>query len=332
MQSKDTATTQIAIYRSKEGTVAVDVRLEKNTVWLTQKQIAELFGTQRPAITKHLGNIFTAGELNRDSVCSILEHTAADGKKYSAYYYNLDAIISIGYRVNSGRATQFRIWATNVLKQHLIEGYSLNEKLLQEQRRKLQNLGKALELVKRIKTEKPLAYNEAMGLLDVVGDYSYALGILDDFDRKKLKLSGLSAGGKFKLTYDMARKGVVELKAGMRDPGFFGKEKDESFKSSIAAIYQTFGGKELYPSIEEKAANLLYFIIKNHSFVDGNKRIAASLFLWFLEKNGILYKADGSKRVADNALVALTLMIAESSPSDKEIMATLVVNLINRKN
>lgn len=320
---------EIVLYKSTDNKIRLEVQLERDSVWLTQAQISELFKTDRSAITKHLGNVFKTRELDEKSNVQKM-HIASSDKPVK--YYSLDVVISVGYRVNSARATQFRIWATSVLKQHLIEGYSLNEKLLQEQRQKLQSLDKALALVKHLKTEKALAYNEALGLLDIVGDYSHALGLLDDFDKKKLKLRGLSSGGKFKLTYAMAQKGVLELKATMPSPGLFGQEKDDSFKSSIAAVYQTFDGRELYPTIEEKAAHLLYFIIKNHSFIDGNKRIAASIFLWFLEKNGILYKSDGSKRVADNALVALTLMIAESNPTDREIMTTLVVNLINRDN
>ncbi len=320
---------EIVLYKSADNKVQMEVQLERETVWITQTQIAALFKTDRSVITKHIGNVFRTKELEEKSNVQKI-HIASSDKPVK--YYSLDVVISVGYRVNSSRATQFRIWATNVLKQHLVEGYSFNEKLLQAHRRKLQNLSKALELIKYVKAEKPLAYNEAMGLLDVVGDYAYALGLLDDFDKRKLRLNGLSSGGKFKLTYSMAKKAVAKLKDGMKAHGFFGQEKDDSFKSSITSVYQTFDRKELYPSIEEKAANLLYFIIKNHSFVDGNKRIAASIFLWFLEKNGILYKADGTKRVADNALVALTLMIAESNPSDREIMTTLVVNLINKNN
>ena len=327
--SKLPAKAEFLLYKTKDGEIKVETRLENETVWLSQGQMAELFDKDKRTISEHIRNIFEDGELHADSVVRKFRTTAADGKNYAVDYYNLDVIISVGYRVKSLRGVQFRIWATDVLRKHLTEGYTVNEKLLRENRCKLQRLG---ELIKHIRAEKSLAYDEAMGLLDIVGDYSYALGLLDDFDRKKLKLIGLSGNGKFKLTYSMARKGVGELKAKMPAPGYFGQEKDASFKSSIAAVYQTFGGKELYPSIEEKAAHLLYFIIKNHSFVDGNKRIAASIFLWFLEKNGILYKADGSKRVADNALVALTLMIAESNPADKEVMTTLVVNLINKNN
>ncbi len=333
MKNKEAAAKgEIVIYQAKDKKIQLEVKLERDTAWLTQKQIAKLFGVQRPAITKHLHNIFKNNELQKYSVCSKMEHTAGDGKKYSAAFYNLDAIISIGYRVNSICATQFRIWATSVLKKHLIDGYTINEKRLMEQSYKLQALQRAIKLIGSTKAKKQLDYKEALGLIEVINDYSYALGLLDDYDYKKLKISETSKEEKFRITYESAIKAVGQLKKKYGAADFFGHEKDHSFKSSIAAVYQTFDGKELYPSIEEKAANLLYFIVKNHSFIDGNKRIAASIFLWFLERNKILYREDGTKRIADNALVALTLMIAESDPSERDVIVTLAVNLINRNN
>lgn len=323
---------EIILYTAKDGKVTVEVNLQRETVWLTQKQIAQLFGTQRPAITKHLHNIFKSKELQENSVCSILEHTAKDGKVYTTKFYNLDAIVSIGYRVNSNRATQFRIWATNILRKYLIDDYVLNERRLQDQKRKLETLQKVIKLIRNVKGKKKLDYKETMGLLEVIADYNYALELLDDYDNRNLKISQTSREEKFKLTYEEAVKAVRELKKKFNGSDLFGQEKDKSFKSSITSIYQTFDRKELYPSIEEKAANLLYFIVKNHSFVDGNKRIAASIFLWFLEKNKLLYNRDRSKRIADNALVALTLMIAESNSNERDIIVTLVVNLINKNN
>jgi death-on-curing family protein len=219
-----------------------------------------------------------------------------------------------------------------VLRRHLIDGYTLNEKRLKEQTLKLQALQRAIKLIGSMKDRKQLGYKEAMGLLEVISDYNYALGLLDDYDYKRLKIRQISKGERFVLSYEFAIEAVNELKKKFGSSKLFGAERDKSFKSSVSSIYQTFDAKELYPSIEEKAANLLYFIVKNHSFVDGNKRIAASIFLWFLDKNGILYKEDGSKRIADNALVALTLMIAESKPSEREVIVTLVVNLINKNN
>ena len=323
---------EIVIYQAKDKKIRLEVRLDRETVWLTQKQIAGLFKTERSVITKHLRNIFNSKELEQDSVCAKIAHTAPDGKVYQTTFYNLDAVISVGYRVNSTRATQFRIWATNVIKKHLVDGYTLNEQRLRQQANKLQTLRYAIKLIASIKGRKQLEYKEAMGLLEVIGDYNYALGLLDDYDYKRLKISQTSKGEKFILTHEADVRVVKELGKKFGGSSLFGVMRDQSFKSSIASIYQTFGGKDLYPSVEEKAANLLYFIVKNHSFVDGNKRIAASIFLWFLEKNGILYKEDGAKRIADNALVALTLMIAESDPSERDIIVTLAVNLINRNN
>lgn len=320
---------EIIIYRTKDKKIQLEVKLEQETVWLSQEQIAKLFKTERSVITKHLANIFSSNELDEKSNVHFL-HIAFSDRPVK--FYNLDVIISIGYRVNSSRATQFRIWATNILKRHLIDGYTLNEKRLKEQTLKLKALQRAVKLIGSMKDRKQLEYKEAMGLLEVISDYNYALGLLDDYDYKRLKVSHTSKEEKFILSYEAALKVVEKLKEKFGGSDLFGVTRDKSFESSISSIYQTFGGSDLYPSVEEKAANLLYFIVKNHSFVDGNKRIAASIFLWFLEKNGILYKEDGSKRIADNALVALTLMTAESKPSEREVIVTLVVNLINRNN
>ncbi|MDP2831509.1 MAG: RhuM family protein, partial [Candidatus Omnitrophota bacterium] len=307
-------------------------KLEQETVWLSQKQIADLFIKDIRTINEHIQNIFKEKELKNISVIGNFRITAADGKSYETNFYNLDVIISVGYRIKSQNGTRFRIWATNVLRRHLIDGYTLNEKRLKEQTLKLQALQRAVKLIGSMKDRKKLEYREAMGLLEVISDYNYALGLLDDYDYKRLKISQTSKEERFVLSYESAIEAVNELKKKFGGSGLFGVERDRSFKSSTTSIYQTFDGKDLYPSIEQKAANLLYFIVKNHSFVDGNKRIAASIFLWFLEKNCILYKEDGSKRLADNALVALTLMIAESKPSERDVIVTLAVNLINRNN
>ncbi|MBX3242753.1 MAG: virulence protein RhuM/Fic/DOC family protein [Chitinophagaceae bacterium] len=322
----------IIIYQSPDGQTSIDVTLENETVWLTQKQIAELFGIQRPAITKHLGNIFKISELDENSVCSVLEHTAADGKKYETKYYNLDAVLSVGYRVNSKNATQFRIWANKVLKEYLVKGYSLNEKRLQEKTQQFDALKQTVQLLSNVLESKPLSSDEAGGLLKVLTDYTYALDVLDKYDHRTLTVEATHKTPSFIATYEGAMKAIHGLKEKFGGSSLFGNEKDESFKSSIATIYQSFGGNDLYPSVEEKAANLLYFIVKNHSFSDGNKRIAAFLFVWFLDKNGMLYREGDTKRIADNALVALTLMIAESKPDEKDIMTRVVVNLINGYN
>ncbi len=246
--------------------------------------------------------------------------------------FSLDVIISVGYRVKSIRGTQFRIWANNILKEYLLKGYAINQKRLEEQERHLNELKNTVNLLSNVLTNKELNSDEATGLLKVVTDYAYALDILDKYDHQQLKIEGTTATELFVINYNEAKQAILDLKYKFGGSSLFGNEKDQSFKSSIATIYQTFGGLDLYPSVEEKAANLLYFVVKNHSFSDGNKRIAAYLFVWFLDKNSILYKADGSKRIADNALVALTLMIAESKSDEKEMMVKVIVNLINVNN
>ena len=247
-------------------------------------------------------------------------------------YYNLDLILSVGYRVNSKRGTQFRIWATQVLRDHLLKGYTVNEQRLRVQVARLKELQETVDLLGRVIQERQLTGGEAEGLLKVVTDYSLALSLLDQYDHQQLTIRDTTSPTSFGLTYETAKGAIAKMAAQAGMGGLFGQEKDESFKSSIGTIYQTFGGQELYPSIEEKAAHLLYFVIKNHSFVDGNKRIAAFLFVWFLDTNRILYRQDGTKRLADNALVALTLLIAESKPRDKDILVKVLVNLINRGN
>ena len=324
---------KIIIYQTEDGQTQIDVRLENDTVWLTQAQIAELFGTKRPAITKHLKNIYDSEELDERSTCSILEHMGNDGKQtYSTKYYNLDAILSVGYRVNSKNATKFRQWANKVLKQFLVKGYAVNEKIRREQIAELRQL---VQMVGRtIQNQQIQPNDEHQALFDIVVDYTYALDTLDDYDYQRLRVGETTQEEKFHATYENAMETIRSLKEKFGGSSLFGNEKDDSFKSSIGQIYQTFGGEELYPSVEEKAAMLLYLVTKNHSFSDGNKRIAATLFLWFLNNNGILYRPDGTKRLADNTLVALTLMIAESKTEEKDVMVMVkvVVNLINQKN
>lgn len=321
---------QIIIYQAPDGNTNLDVRLENDTVWLSQKQIAELFGTKRPAITKHLSNIYKTGELEELSTCSILEHMGNDEKQqYQTKFYNLDAIISVGYRVNSQNATQFRIWANRILKEYLIKGYAVNEKI------KLQQYGdlkQTVKLLANVLQAKELSADEATGLLQVISDYTYALDTLDRYDYQELTVEQTTPKESFRATYESAMAAIEYLRNKFGGSDLFGNEKDQSFNSSINTIYQTFDGQELYPSVEEKGAMLLYLVTKNHSFSDGNKRIAAFLFLWFLEKNGILYKSDGSKLIENNTLVALTLMIAESRTEEKDVMVKVVVNLINKNN
>jgi prophage maintenance system killer protein len=286
-----------------------------------------LFGTKRPAITKHLSNIFKSKELQEKSVCSILEHTAADGKVYKTRFYNLDAIISVGYRVNSSRATQFRIWATNILRKHLVDGYTINEKRLKSAQYKYQELQKSFKLLDNI-IQLETVSDEAKGIIQVITEYSRALDILDDYDHKRLSVPKGTKRTRFGLTYSESKKIIEAMGKKFKGSELVGREKDDSFKSSLGAIYQTFDGEDVYPSVEEKSAYLLYFVTKNHSFVDGNKRIAAALFVCFLQKNGILLRKDGSKRIDDNALVALTLMIASSKANEKDIMIKIILNLL----
>jgi len=322
---------KIIIYQSEDGKTQLDVKLEHETVWLTQKQIAELFGTKRPAITKHLKNIYASEELTEESTCSILEHMGNDGRQsYNTKYYNLDAILSVGYRVNSKNATRFRQWANSVLKQYLVKGYAINENIRKHQiaelRQLIQVLGRA------IRQQPAKTTDESNTLFDVVVDYTYALDTLDNYDYQRLHIAKTTKDEPFHATYENAMHEIDMLRQKFGGSVLFGNEKDESFKSSIGQIYQTFDGTELYPSVEEKAAMLLYLVTKNHSFSDGNKRIAATLFLWFMNNNAILYRPDGTKRIADNTLVALTLMIAESKTEEKDIMVKVVVNLINQAN
>jgi prophage maintenance system killer protein len=316
---------QIALYQAPDGTVSLEVKLEAETVWLNLNQMSGLFDRDKSVISRHLRNIFKTGELARDSVVAFFATTAADGKTYQVEYYNLDAIISVGYRVNSKRGTQFRIWATNVLRDHVLRGYSANE-------RRLKELNQAIRLIGSVAERKALSSDEATALLSVVKDYSYALDLLDDYDHERVTPRDITVRPVAPVSYDEVRRIIDRLRRQFDAGDLFGAEKDKSLRGSLANIMQTFDGKELYPSLEEKAAQLLYSLVKNHSFVDGNKRIAAALFLWFLEKNAALYATDGSKRIADNALVAMTLLIAESRPEEKEVLTRVVVNLINRRN
>ena len=322
---------KIVIYQTEDGQTQIDVRLENDTVWLTQKQIAELFGTKRPAITKHLKNIYSSEELDENSTCSILEHMGNDGKQaYNTKYYNLDVILSVGYRVNSKNATRFRQWANKVLKNYLVKGYAVNERIRKDQIGELRQLVGVLG--RTIQSQPVISTDETTALFEVVTDYTYALDTLDNYDYERLTIGKTTKEESFHATYENAMEAINGLREKFGGNALFGNEKDDSFKSSIGQIYQTFGGEELYPSVEEKAAMLLYLVTKNHSFSDGNKRIAATLFLWFLNNNHILYRPDGSKRIADNTLVALTLMIAESKTEEKDVMVKVVVNLINQKN
>ena len=324
---------QIIIYQTDDDQTQIDVRLENETVWLTQAQMAELLQTDRTSIVRHINKIYADDELDRDSTCAKIAQVQKEGQRTVRRripYFNLDMIISVGYRVNSKRGVKFRQWANRVLKQYLIKGYAINERLRHEQiselRQLVQVVGRTLQHREQENTI------ETQDLLDVVGDYTYALDTLDNYDYERLTIDKTTKVAAFHATYENAMEQIQRLRDKFGASILFGNEKDDSFKSSIGQIYQTFDGEELYPSVEEKAAMLLYLVTRNHSFSDGNKRIAATLFLWFLNNNKILYNSDGSKRIADSTLVALTLMIAESKTEEKDVMVKVVVNLINQRN
>jgi len=325
---------EIVIYETPDG-ITIDVALANDTVWLTAVQLAELFQNTRQNIGLHLKHIFEEGELDRNSTVretSLLQKEGSRNIRRTVEQYSLDVIISVGYRVKSRQGTDFRIWANEVLKTYLVKGYALNEKRLQEKVEQYESLKKAVSLITSVTSSQALSEDEAKGLLRILTDYTYALDILDKYDHQILEIEATSRSHLFEINYTLAMDVIRSLRDKFGGSSLFGNEKDNSFQGSLAAIYQTFAGKDLYPSVEEKAANLLYFVIKNHSFSDGNKRIAAFLFVWFLEKNGLLYHADGSRKLADNALVALTLMIAESKPEEKDMMTKVVVSLINACN
>ena len=330
MKNEEIKKGEIVIYQTPDKKVKIDVSLENETIWLTQAQIALLFGVNRPAITKHLSNILKEKELDEKSVCSILEHTAKDGKKYKTQFYNLDAVISVGYRVNSKGATQFRIWATNTLKNYLVKGYAINEKRLLEAQNKFKELQTTIDFLKK-KSGNELMVGQEQEILNLLADYSKTLTLLEQYDTEKITLAK-QGKGKFILDYSVAEKIIVgvkkELAKKKEASELFGQDNGERLKGIVGNIYQTFDKKELYPSVEEKAAHLLYFIIKDHPFVDGNKRSASFLFVYFLDKNNYLYKESGEKKINDNALVALALLIAVSDMSEKEKLIKIVTNLL----
>jgi prophage maintenance system killer protein len=320
----------IVIYQADDGHTGLQVQLDQDTVWLTQRQMAELFDKDVRTVNEHLKNIFKEGELEESSVVRKFRTTAADRKSYNTGHYNLDVIISVGYRVKSIQGTRFRQWATRTLHSHIVEGYTVNQQRLEEQSQKFNELHKVVELLSRTLEQQQLISDTGQDVLQVITDYAYALTTLDRYDHGTLAVEATSGPASFMLQYDEA----ISIVQSMKDDfdGLFGHEKDQSFKSALGAIYQTFDGKDVYISIEEKAANLLYFIVKNHAFIDGNKRIAAAVFIYFLARNDVLYRPDGSKRLADNALVALTLLIAESRPEEKDSIVKVIVNLINQSN
>ncbi|MDD3477100.1 MAG: RhuM family protein [Sulfurimonas sp.] len=321
---------QIIIYEDTNGEVKLDVSLENETVWLSQKQLEVLFDKSKKTISEHIGNIFKEGELEKDAVVRNFRTTASDGKNYNVTYYNLDVIISVGYRVKSKRGTAFRIWATKVLKEYLINGYAINQKRLEQ--KGLKELNETISLLKDTISKSELELNEAKGLLDVILNYSRTWSLLQGYDEDSLKCNFAPKEAKFILDFDEAKEAIAQLKTELIKKGeateLFGREKAGEFDGIVRNIYQTFGGVDLLPSVEEKAANLLYYIIKGHPFNDGNKRIGAFMFILFLSKNNRLYKTNGELKINDNALVALALMTAKSDPKQKDTVINLIVNIL----
>lgn len=324
---------EIIIYQTEDGRAALEVKLENETVWLTQSQLCDLFERDRSVISRHIRNIFDEGELRREStvakIATVVHRGFRGDVKEEMEYYNLDVIISLGYRVKSRRATSFRLWASTVLKDYLVKGFVVRQQLMEDRYLELKQL---VQVLGRTVQSDLMVDEQVRSVLDVVVDYTYGLDTLDRYDYQTLALERTTNEEKFRATYGLAMEAIAALKTRFGGSDLFGLPKDQSFASSIGQIYQTWDGKDLYPSVEEKAAMLLYLVVKNHSFVDGNKRIAATLFLWFLENNGLLYHSDGTKRIGDNALVALTLLIAESKTEEMDMMVRVVVNLINKNN
>lgn len=324
---------EIIIYETKDGETSIDVRMEEETVWLTLNQMCNLFDRDKSVVSRHIRNIYKEGELELNSTVAKNATVQKEGNREvlrEIEYYNLDVIISVGYRVKSQRGTQFRIWANSVLKRYLTQGFAIKENATQIQ---LQNLSSMLEILSKSIKNKSVSVDETQNLLRIIKDFSYGLDTLDKYDNQVLEVEKTTdKEDEFRINYENASQVIQALKKKFNASQLFGNEKDSSFKSSVNTIYQTFDGKELYPSIEEKAAMFLYLVVKNHSFSDGNKRIAAFLFLWFLEKNKILYKKNGQKLIENNTLVALTLMIAESKSEEKDMMQKVIVNLINKNN
>ena len=326
---------KIAIYKDENNAIQLYVKLDNGMIWVTRQQLATLFGRDYKTISKHINNALReelADEVVVAKFATTTQHGAIEGKTqtHEIEYFNLEMVTSVGYRVKSNHGVQFRKWANRVLKDYLVKGYALNNRIRREQVGELRQLVSMLG--RTIQSQPLISSDESQALFDVVTDYAYALDTLDNYDYERLSIEKTTQEERFHATYENAIHEIEVLREKFGGSTLFGNEKDDSFKSSIGQIYQTFGGKELYPSVEEKAAMLLYLVTKNHSFSDGNKRIAATLFLWFLNNNGILYREDGSKRLADNTLVALTLMIAESRTEEKDVMVKVVVNLINQKN
>jgi prophage maintenance system killer protein len=318
---------QVILYKANDGFISLDVKLQGETVWLSLNQMASLFERDKSVISRHLRNVYETGELDRVSTVASFATVQNEGGRRierQIEYFNLDAILSVGYRVNSKRGTQFRIWATGVLREHLVHGYTVNE-------RRLKELNQAIRLIADVADRRVLSGDEAVALLRVVADYSFALDLLDAYDHQSVASPRCTPGPVAGISVEEARQTVERLREHYGAGSLFGLERDGGLSGALHAVLQTFEGQDLYPGLEEKAAHLLYFLVKDHPFIDGNKRIAAALFLWFMQKNAALYQPDGTKRIADNALVAMTLLIAESRPEEKDLLTRVLVHLIHSK-
>jgi death-on-curing family protein len=319
---------EVIIYKTPDKQTQIEVKFEGDTVWLSQQQLATLFKQTKQNISLHINNCFKEKELHKSLVVKESLTTAADGKKYKVKYYNLDVIISVGYRVKSTRGTQFRQWATQKLREHFVQGYTVNQM-------RLKQLQQTIQLIEKGGKAETLSLTEAKGLLEIIANYTQSFVLLNQFDSQKLTTEKLNENITYEIQYDEAIKAIAELKkqliARKEASELFGNQKDDSFAGILGSIVQTFGGEYLYKSIEEQAAHLLYFVIKNHPFSDGNKRIGAFLFIWFLEKNRHRFKKSGELKINDNGLVALALLVAQSDPADKELMIALIINLINSR-
>ena len=317
----------LEIYRS-EGETQIDVRFENETVWLSLNQISSMFARDKSVVSRHLKNIYSSGELDQNSTVAKNATVQIEGGRQvirELEFYNLDVIISIGYRVNSKIGTHFRQWASQRLKDYLIKGYAVNQE-------RLSQLQQSFQLIREAALSEDFSKSQVKEIIDVLADYAIGLDILDGYDKQNLELGMVQPNPVFQISYQEAKLAIEELRIKFGGSTLFGNEKDDSFKSSISTINQTFDGKELYPSVEEKAAHLLYFVVKNHSFTDGNKRIAAWLFIWYLAKNNYLLNSKGNPKVANNALATITLMVALSKPEEKELMVLVIVNSINKDN
>ena len=331
MVSQTSPQMPVAIYQSADGSIATEVRLEGETVWLTQAQMVGLFGKTKQNISLHIRNVFSEGELDEQAVVKDSLTTAADGKNYRTRYYSLDVIISVGYRVKSPEGTRFRIWANRILKDYLVRGYALNQQRLAQQQENIRQLERTLSLFQQNLIEQA-SLPEARGLVNVIAGYARTFVLLNQFDSERLPLGDFATTIHYEIRENEALAGIAALKTDLLGRGeasaLFGNQKDDSFAGILGNILQSFGGEYLYPSIEEQAAHLLYFVIKNHPFTDGNKRIGAFLFIWFLQRNRHHLKSDGELKINDNALAAIALLVAQSDPVQKRLMIHLIMNLI----